>query len=303
MKWKSIRYDDKVKDGEEDKEGDMMNVNLEGGDVDMTEDDTTKDTEDAHVTLTAATPVVQQQSSSVSDLVSKVLFLLWMKWNLISLSSKSNPFAEAISSIPGIVDEYLGSKMKEAVDVAIQLKSNKFEEFLNLLDSNMQETYPRIKFNTKHSKDQVLKLRKQGTIKIKMKNPPLGSNRGTKRRKIRQGIAESSKDKLVRRAGQQVLRKGAPDINYELECMQSAFDEFMDTPIVYCFSCINRLKIDHLTQELLTGPTYDLIKGTCKSVAELDYHLEEVFKATNEQLDWNNLKIGHIHTKSQKAIR
>ncbi|GKD74232.1 hypothetical protein Tco_1332514, partial [Tanacetum coccineum] len=50
-----------------------MNVNLEGGDVDMTEDDTTKDMEDAHVTLTAATPVVQQQSSSVSDLVSKFI--------------------------------------------------------------------------------------------------------------------------------------------------------------------------------------------------------------------------------------
>ncbi|GJY23538.1 hypothetical protein Tco_0397196 [Tanacetum coccineum] len=65
--------DDKVKDGEEDKEGDVTNVNLEGGDVDMTKDDTTKDTEDAHVTLTAATPVVQQQSSSVLDLVSKFI--------------------------------------------------------------------------------------------------------------------------------------------------------------------------------------------------------------------------------------
>ncbi|GJT94952.1 hypothetical protein Tco_1090470 [Tanacetum coccineum] len=39
---------------------------------------------------------------------------------------------------------------------------------------------------------------------------------------------------------------------------------------------------------MLTGPTYGLIKGMCKSVAELDYHMEEVFKATHEQLDWNN---------------
>ncbi|GKC65456.1 hypothetical protein Tco_1098054 [Tanacetum coccineum] len=69
---------------------------------------------------------------------------------------------------------------------------------------------------------------------------------------------------------------------------QSSFDEFMATPIDFSAFMINRLKIDHLTQELLIGPTYDLIKGTCKSVAELDYHLEEVFKATNEQLDWNN---------------
>ncbi|GJX01466.1 hypothetical protein Tco_0185379 [Tanacetum coccineum] len=65
--------DDMVKDGEEDKEGDETNVNLERGDVDMTNADTTEDTKDAHVTLTAATPVVQQQSSSVSDLVSKFI--------------------------------------------------------------------------------------------------------------------------------------------------------------------------------------------------------------------------------------
>ncbi|GJU98361.1 hypothetical protein Tco_1327632 [Tanacetum coccineum] len=30
------------------------------------------------------------------------------------------------------------------------------------------------------------------------------------------------------------------------------------------------------------------MKGTCKSVVELEYHLEEVFKATNDQLDWHN---------------
>ncbi|GKF76801.1 hypothetical protein Tco_0229271, partial [Tanacetum coccineum] len=30
------------------------------------------------------------------------------------------------------------------------------------------------------------------------------------------------------------------------------------------------------------------MKGSCKSVAELEYHLEELFKAINDQLDWNN---------------
>ncbi|GJX81962.1 hypothetical protein Tco_0331443 [Tanacetum coccineum] len=200
--------DDRVKNGEEDKEGDVTNVALKGGDVDMTEADTTEDTEDAHVTLTAATPVVQQQSSSVSNLVSKFIspttdegidsilnphtesttlvnvpisvatetpsttttippplfpvtqssqqtpvtttattypsttpppipnFASLFGFNQrvtaleydLSKLKRSNPFAEAISSIPGIVNEYLGSKMKEAVDVAIQLKSNKLRE-------------------------------------------------------------------------------------------------------------------------------------------------------------------------------
>ncbi|GKC34969.1 hypothetical protein Tco_1047353, partial [Tanacetum coccineum] len=70
---KKQKDDDKVKDGEEDKEGDVTNVNLEGGDVDMTNADTTKDTGDTHVTITTVTPVVQQQSSFVSDLVSKFI--------------------------------------------------------------------------------------------------------------------------------------------------------------------------------------------------------------------------------------
>ncbi|GJT86745.1 hypothetical protein Tco_1068462 [Tanacetum coccineum] len=51
---------------------------------------------------------------------------------------------------------------------------------------------------------------------------------------------------------------------------------------------MNRLKVDTLTPELLAGPTYELMKGSCKSLVELEYFLEEVYKATTNQLDWNN---------------
>ncbi|GJS95146.1 hypothetical protein Tco_0802114 [Tanacetum coccineum] len=70
----------------------------------------------------------------------------------------------------------------------------------------------------------------------------------------------------------------------------SSFNEFLATPIDFFAFMMNRLNIQNLTQDLLAGPTYDLIKGTCKSVVELEYHLEEVFKATNDQLDWHNPK-------------
>ncbi|GJU55929.1 hypothetical protein Tco_1229643, partial [Tanacetum coccineum] len=69
---------------------------------------------------------------------------------------------------------------------------------------------------------------------------------------------------------------------------QFLFNEFLDTPIDLSAFIMHRLKIDNLTQEVLIGPTYDLIKGMCKSVVELEYHLEEVFKATNDRLDWHN---------------
>ncbi|GKE12089.1 hypothetical protein Tco_1415640 [Tanacetum coccineum] len=39
---------------------------------------------------------------------------------------------------------------------------------------------------------------------------------------------------------------------------------------------------------MLAGPIYELMKGSCKSLVELEYFLEEVCKATTDQLDWNN---------------
>ncbi|GJS40764.1 hypothetical protein Tco_0565807 [Tanacetum coccineum] len=484
--------DDRVKDGEEDKEQDVTNANLEGGDVDMTDIDTTKDTEDAHVTVTAANPVVQQQSSSVSDLVSKFIspttdegidsiltphtksttlvnvpisvatetpattttippplfhviqssqqtpvttttttnlsttplpipnFASVFGFNQrvtalesdISKLKQSNLFAKAISSIPGIVNEYIGSKMKEAVDVAIQLKSNKLreeaqaenQEFLNSLDSNMQQIIKdQVKTQTSKIKSKVEKYVTESLgaeVLIRSTNQPQTSygiasslselelkrilmdkmkeNKSIDKldvqkiftthwlkpitqtrtsfplmtKRLRSGKeAESSKEPTRKESRTTSSSKGAsrsqptdlnetthlefitgdddviparevhderqwhpltsptPDREWHITKnvsdlppqhwitdlaqaagTQSSFDEFMATLIDFSAFTMNRLKIDHLNQELLTGPTYDLIKGTCKSVAELDYHLEEVFKATNEQLDWNNPK-------------
>nr|GFA95672.1 hypothetical protein [Tanacetum cinerariifolium] len=70
----------------------------------------------------------------------------------------------------------------------------------------------------------------------------------------------------------------------------SSFNELMDTPLDFSNFLINRLKVDTLTLELLAGPTYELMNGSCKSLIELEYNLEEVFKATTDQLDWVNPK-------------
>ncbi|GJU31387.1 hypothetical protein Tco_1174976 [Tanacetum coccineum] len=64
----------------------------------------------------------------------------------LSELKQTNQFAEDVASIPGIVDNYLTSKMKDEVNVALQLKSDKLREeaqaenqdFLNSLDSNMK---------------------------------------------------------------------------------------------------------------------------------------------------------------------
>nr|GFB68734.1 hypothetical protein [Tanacetum cinerariifolium] len=48
---------------------------------------------------------------------------------------------------------------------------------------------------------------------------------------------------------------------------------------------------DTLTPDLLVGPTYELMKGSCSSLTELVYHFEEVYKATTDQLDWVNPEV------------
>ncbi|GJU64575.1 hypothetical protein Tco_1246410 [Tanacetum coccineum] len=64
----------------------------------------------------------------------------------LSELKQTNQFSKALSSIPGIVDNYLASKMKDAVNVVVQLQSNKLreeaqaenDEFLKQIDSNIK---------------------------------------------------------------------------------------------------------------------------------------------------------------------
>nr|GEU83973.1 hypothetical protein [Tanacetum cinerariifolium] len=46
--------------------------------------------------------------------------------------------------------------------------------------------------------------------------------------------------------------------------------------------------LDHLTQEIQVQHFYNLLKGTCTSSIELEYNMEECFKALTYRLDWNN---------------
>nr|GEW07467.1 reverse transcriptase domain-containing protein [Tanacetum cinerariifolium] len=47
--------------------------------------------------------------------------------------------------------------------------------------------------------------------------------------------------------------------------------EFMDTLVDFSAFLMNRLKVDTLTPELLAGPTYELMKGSCKSASSRKY--------------------------------
>ncbi|GKC53958.1 hypothetical protein Tco_1076703 [Tanacetum coccineum] len=52
----------------------------------------------------------------------------------------------------------------------------------------------------------------------------------------------------------------------------------------------NKHQIINLTQDILLGPAFNLLKGTCSSSIELEYNFQECFNALTDKLDWNNLE-------------
>nr|GEX74480.1 hypothetical protein [Tanacetum cinerariifolium] len=68
------------------------------------------------------------------------------------------------------------------------------------------------------------------------------------------------------------------------------FDELINTPIDFSAYVMNNLKLDNLTQQHFVEPAFNLLKGTCKSRVELEYHFEECYKVVNDRLDWTNLE-------------
>nr|GEU44090.1 hypothetical protein [Tanacetum cinerariifolium] len=73
------------------------------------------------------------------------------------------------------------------------------------------------------------------------------------------------------------------------------FDELISTPIDFSAYIMNHLMINNLTQEILVGPAFNLLKGSCKRFVELEFHFEECYKAVTDRLDWNNPK-GHEYS-------
>ncbi|GKC03327.1 hypothetical protein Tco_0994937 [Tanacetum coccineum] len=76
------------------------------------------------------------------------------------------------------------------------------------------------------------------------------------------------------------------------ETSSKAFNDLMSTPIDFRAFVMNRLQISDLTQDILIGPAYKILKGTYRSYVELEYNMEECYKALTDQLDWNNPKGG-----------
>ncbi|GKD50285.1 hypothetical protein Tco_1279261 [Tanacetum coccineum] len=123
--------------------------------------------------------------------------------------------------------------------------------------------------------------------------PSVGSNRGSKIRRARKEpeSTSASKEKTSKptgksKEGSKSHQKSTDNTLSQNEDHRESFNELMDTPLDFSAFVLNRLKVDDtLTPELLAGPKFELMKGSCKSLVELEYFLGEVCKATTDQLD------------------
>nr|GEY84008.1 hypothetical protein [Tanacetum cinerariifolium] len=336
-----------------------VNLNMEKGDVDITD-------ANSKVTLPKIPnfAFVFKFDQKVSALETKMSEL-----------KQTNQFVEAVSLISTIVNQYLASKMKEAVNVAVQLETNKLREeaqaenqdFLNQANSTIKKI---IKNKVKEQVSKMVQiLRSIGRDdQDKDKDPSAGLKRGTKRKKSGKDAASSkdsrSKEKksfstskdasqtqhkssnksvyaeepsyTVEELGMQQDQEFVTGDNVEqpadkevtkddwfkklerpptpnpdwskrrqidfrphqtwitqaarAEEPPTSFDEFNEISFDFSAFVLYRLHIPNLTQEILVGPAFNLLKGTCKSIMKLEYHLEECSKATAEHLDWHNPK-------------
>nr|GEY93854.1 hypothetical protein [Tanacetum cinerariifolium] len=124
--------------------------------------------------------------------------------------------------------------------------------------------------------------------------PSAGSNRGSKKRRARkeQESTSAPKEKTSKTSGKSSegskSHHKSDSESAQKDDSRTSFNELMDTPLDFSAFVMNQLKVDTLSPELLAGSTYELMKVSCKSLVELEFFLEEVYKATTDQLDWNN---------------
>ncbi|GJQ88874.1 hypothetical protein Tco_0000013 [Tanacetum coccineum] len=129
----------------------------------------------------------------------------------------------------------------------------------------------------------------------KNQGPPAGPDQGLKKRKANKDAEPSKKLTSVAPTPDPEWSKGKlvdnePAQNWlndlaNAEKPPLTFYELMITPIDFSAYAMNRLKISKLTKADLVGPVYNLLKGTHKSYVELEYNIEECYRALSDQLD------------------
>nr|GEZ40413.1 hypothetical protein [Tanacetum cinerariifolium] len=235
------------------------------------------------------------------------------------VTSMLNPTLDVVFAILGIIQQYMDQLMNEAVKVAVQIQSDRLrdeaqrdnDEFLKTaVNEKLEaEVLTRLSHSSRTSYVVAADLFEMELKKILIEKIEGNKSiqRSDEQRNLYKALVDAYEfDKIIPDTYGETkppspdlawnktmpaiygsIQPGISELAKQAET-RSSFNELMDTPLDFSNFLINWLKVDTLTLELLACPTYELMKGSCKSLIELEYHLEEVFKATTDQLDWVN---------------
>nr|GFB42552.1 hypothetical protein [Tanacetum cinerariifolium] len=84
---------------------------------------------------------------------------------------------------------------------------------------------------------------------------------------------------------------------------RSSFNELLDAPLDFSNFIMNQLRVDTLTPKLLAGPTFELMKGSCKSLIELEYHLEEPLSLITDNRGLRVIPFAHFINNNLEYLR
>ncbi|GJU95684.1 hypothetical protein Tco_1320440 [Tanacetum coccineum] len=121
----------------------------------------------------------------------------------------------------------------------------------------------------------------------KYEEPSVGSNWGSKRRRVRKELESTSapKEKISKTTSKST---DGILIGFKNPAKFPTHDRDWNKTLHVVHGPVQPW-LSNLSREE-AGPTFELKKGTCKSLVELEYFFEEVYKATTDQLDWHNPK-------------
>nr|GEV27689.1 hypothetical protein [Tanacetum cinerariifolium] len=233
---------------------------------------------------------------------------------------QTNPFAKAVSAIPGIVHRYMDQHINEVVKVAVQIHTDRLcdvtqresDEFLRSIDENMKKI---IKEQVKNQvKVQVPKILPgiEQAVNEQLEAEVLTRSSHSSRTSyvVAADLSEMELKKIIikKMEGNKSIQRSDEQRNlykalvegYEAD--KIILDTYGETVT------LKRRRDDDVDKD--EGPFVGPHRGSKRrregkepesasapsktatrsvgSLVELEYHLEEVFKATTDQLDWVN---------------
>nr|GEZ21887.1 hypothetical protein [Tanacetum cinerariifolium] len=204
------------------------------------------------------------------------------------------------------LDENIKKVIKEQVKVQVKEKTS------HAVAANLSEL--ELKKILIDKIENIVTIKRRQDDEDDNEEPSVRSNRGSKRRRARKEPESTSEPKEKTSKSSDKSTKGSKSHHkstgkstqadepihnvddleelapqeFDIDDSRDSFNVLMDTPLDFLAFVMNQLKVDTLTLKLLAGPTFKLMQGSCKSLVELEYFLEEVYKETTDQLDCNN---------------